>query len=113
MTHPEVKKHGTYHSIDVFLKEKEKENITEMFIGRFESDKKYHLLGYRPKNMEHLFPEKTELDQDLGIVQSPNKKINLAHLVAGEKIIIKPEKESSYKATIVRLNNSTTSAYRT
>ncbi len=107
MVHPEVVKHGVYHSIEVKYNKKEERNI-EMFIGRFNSDGKYHLLGYRPtdKNFSYLFPEETEINQDLGIVALPKNKKSLANLTKGESISIIPKDEKPYSVIVIKANIS-------
>ncbi|MDD5012116.1 MAG: hypothetical protein PHQ66_00510 [Candidatus Nanoarchaeia archaeon] len=93
MVHPDIA-YG-YHAIKTKYPP-ESEEITEMFIGRFESDNQYHLLGYRPTEISYMFSEASETNQDLGIVQLPTNKNKLTDLVKDEIFFVYPEKEKTY-----------------
>lgn len=100
MVHREVK-HG-YHIIQV-KNPPESEEIIEMFIGRFESDNEYHLLGFRNEDNNYC-PENTETNQDLGIVRIPTNKKKLTDLVTDEIFFILPKKEKAYPVKFVSYN---------
>jgi hypothetical protein len=96
MVHPEVK--HPYHSIKVKYPV-ESEEITEMFIARFESDNKYHLLGYRTEKGSGYFPESSETNSDLGVVQIPKNK--LTEMVKDEIFFVHREKEKPYPVKFI------------
>ncbi len=97
MPHPNLI--GGYHEIAVTSSKKKVKPEQDMFIGRFQTDQKYHLLGYRPYGRSDLFSAESESRQDLGVVELPANKSKLSELVKGELIkIISDGKESdSYK----------------
>ncbi len=80
MTHPQVR---GYHEIRTNWP-LESADVTDMFIGRFRSDGKYHLLGHRPRKLAYLFSEHSETNLDIGVVRLPSGKNNLHELVTGE-----------------------------
>ena len=92
MPHPDLK-HG-YHAIKTKYPA-ESEKITEMFIGRFKTDNKYHLLGYRPLNSPY-FSESSETNLDLGVIQLPKNKNILTELIEDEIFFICSNKGEKY-----------------
>jgi len=80
MTHPQVR---GYHEIRINWPP-ESSDITDMFIGRFQSDGRYHLLGHRPRKLAYLFSEDSESNLDIGVVRLPAGKTKLGELVVGE-----------------------------
>jgi len=91
MVHSQIK--GGYHEVSVCYEwegDFEKEADTDMFIGRFDRDGLYHLLGHRPKVCAYMFSAESESNLDLGIVELPEGKKNLADLVNGEILTIIP-----------------------
>jgi len=93
MSHPNLK-HG-YHAIQTKNPPKSKE-IIEMFIGRFKTDNKYPLLGYRPQSISYMFSEASETNQDLGAIQLPKNKKLLTQLVQDEIFFINPKEGKTY-----------------
>lgn len=87
MVHPEVQR--GYHEIRVNWPPESK-GITDMFIGRFNSDGQYHLLGHRPREIAYLFSAESESNQDIGVIKLPTNKNRLSQLVAGEIFEIIP-----------------------
>lgn len=103
MVHPEVKL--GYNSIKVKYPV-ESEKFTEMFIGEFKSDNKYHLLGFR--NEDHPgCSQESETNQDLGIVDIPKNKRYLHQLVKDEIFFIYLEKEKPYPVKYIASLNFT------
>jgi hypothetical protein len=70
----------------------ESEEITEMFIGKFESDKEYHLLGYRSEKDKEK-NSAVGIVFDLGVVNLPKNKNKLTDLIQDEIFFIKLEKD--------------------
>ncbi len=93
MVHPEIE-YG-YHAIKT-KNPPESKGIIEMFIGRFKTDGKYHLLGYRPTELSYMFSEASETNQDLGTIELPSNKEKLTDLVKGEIFLVHPKKNKFY-----------------
>ncbi|VVB82889.1 Uncharacterised protein [uncultured archaeon] len=102
MPHPSLT--GGYHAIKV-KSPIESEEVTEMFIGRFNEDRQYHLLGYRPVKLAYMFSEASEINQDLGIVQLPQNKTSLSELVEDEIFFVQPEEGKSYQVKYLSHSN--------
>ena len=84
--HPEI---NNYHEIRANYPSNSEE-ITDLFIGRFKSDGKYHLLGHRPRAVAYMFSAESVANLDLGIVKLPHKKKKIEELVEGDIIKITP-----------------------
>ena len=94
MTHSEVR--AGYHEIAVHYPADSPEPNTDMFIGRFQRDRKYHLLGHRPLGRSDLFSAESESNQDLGVVELPNGKTRLSDLQRGETFTIHSVERKPY-----------------
>ncbi|MEK6926642.1 MAG: hypothetical protein AABW50_05175 [Nanoarchaeota archaeon] len=86
MVHPQVK--DGYHEIRATWHPHKE--VYDMFVGKFKSDKKYHLLGYRPRAGAYLFSSESESNQDIGTLTLPRRKTSLGDLVLGDIIEITP-----------------------
>lgn len=85
MVHSEIE-YG-FHEIKAHYPSKNKDE-TDLFIGRFKSDKQYHLLGHRPSDARAYFSVESESNQDLGKVVLPEGKSKMRELVKGDLITI-------------------------
>jgi len=91
MVHPGVRSRR-HHEVRVRSQEGA-ETTYDYFIGRFESDEKLHLLGYRPTGSAY-FSAESESSHDLGIVTLPDGKTHLGDLIEGDEIVITPQEKS-------------------
>jgi|SRR3989344_7523895 len=106
MVHPQIK--SGWHEISVQWPPRKKDNKPDhdMFIGRFQNDQQYHLLGYRPQEIRYMFSANSESNQDLGIVILPKGKKSLTELAEGETFQVKPQGNSqkSYRVKYIKHN---------
>ena len=79
------------------------EEITDMFIGRFDGDGEYHLLGHRPRDMAYMFPANDEIQGDIGVVCLPDKKKHLGELVEGDVFEVVPEEGEVIPAKYIEM----------
>ena len=102
MVHPEVKR--GWHEIRAQMPPENGE-VYLMQIGKFDSDKQYHLLGYRPKEGACYFSAESESNQDLGIVQLPEGRERLSKLESGEIFTVASENGERFEVKYLGHHN--------
>jgi hypothetical protein len=88
MVHPQIK--SGWHVIRGNWKVGDDES-TDFFIGRFQNDRQYHLLGHRPRCVAYMFSENECSSLDLGIVELPSGKHSLGELVRDDELKVVPQ----------------------
>ncbi len=71
----------------------ESEELIEMFIKKFESDNRYHLVGYRSEEDKEKCSARG-IGADLGVIEIPKNKNKLTDLIQDEIFFIHSKGET-------------------